>query len=61
MTRCDKCHGCLVWEPSEWRERPERRCLNCGARPDNVPLPEPSDSRRRPTAFLPVIVEVRKV
>ncbi len=32
--RCVKCAGCII----EGLE--ERFCINCGARPDNVPYPE---------------------
>jgi hypothetical protein len=39
--RCAKCQGCII----EGLE--ERFCLNCGARPDNVPLPESRDPYAR--------------
>lgn len=31
---CPRCHGCLAWNFEEWF------CINCGARPENIPLPE---------------------
>ena len=38
---CSRCQGCLQWEPMEYGDTLERRCINCGARPDNIPYPEP--------------------
>jgi len=38
--RCSKCNGCLAWNFEEWF------CINCGARPENIPLPEPYVSPR---------------
>lgn len=45
--RCARCNGCLHVEQLEWGQRPEPFCINCGARPMNLPLPLPPENRGR--------------
>ena len=45
--KCPRCSGLVVNQYGEYGEKPERKCINCGARPDNIPLPpRPPDLRK---------------